>query len=564
MSHFQVQFTAQDECALCQDFLVDPVYLIPCNHLFCLDCFSEMHFKISDPPCPICRKPTRSLGYVPDTLVIEVYSSFINTGEADDKYAHAWFNVGCMMLESLRGNSDKSFAEAYQKMPCITLQSKPWAPLDVLIKAVEINKRFGKAWARIAQCLHHMELKEFTKNDFRYEIVACLEAAVANMTLHSPDTWNIINMIGGIQESITLNGHAFSKCEVLGKSLSGIPFGERYSHTKIPNWAALCAWMDKQSQKDISLVESVGGGIVSDASLTVQTSLEPSVLIDGKKHGRLDCTFAILTCFLNSGMEPDGAIVENLIERLELLGIKTHRDPYGESVFSIVELKKMRSELRPSVYSKIDQNAPLRSAMCTLMEGNTVVPIIEKAYKFFAEKNFHSAQCLFHNALGCMNFDAPYEKTTEGQSLMCALRLNVATCLAHMQLWEQARYNCMEALKIEPTNVKAVYRLVESLIALRRPEEAKPWVVHLEQSPLASDLPLVAEFREEIDSVCRKEKKSSEHPAVVLTPALWIPGELLEDAIKVSKKNAAKLLAEEKAEKEKKSKKQKEKRTHKK
>ena len=114
-------------------------------------------------------------------------------------------------------------------MPCITLQSKPWAPLDVLIKAVEINKRFGKAWARIAQCLHHMELKEFTKNDFRYEIVACLEAALSNTEVHCSDLWQTINnwMVGAQQESITLKGHTFSRGEVIGNILSGVPLWDR-------------------------------------------------------------------------------------------------------------------------------------------------------------------------------------------------------------------------------------------------------------------------------------------------------------------------------------------------
>ena len=84
--------------------------------------------------------------------------------------------------------------------------------------------------------------------------------------------------------------------------------------------------------------------------------------------------------------------------------------------------------------------------------------------------------------------------------------------MAQRQCWEQARSASIDALKIGPTNVKAVYRLAESLIALHRAEEAKPWVVRLEQSPLACDLPFLSEFKKEIDSMCglKKEEKVKE------------------------------------------------------
>jgi len=214
------------------------------------------------------------------------------------------------------------------------------------------------------------------------------------------------------------------------------------------------------------------------------------------------------------------------------------------------------------------------------MANNTsdILILIEKGYKLFAQKEFIQAISAFFRAieiLCCVTLEASNENTTPDcqvdVSVMCTLHLNTATCMTQMQCWEQARCACINALDIEPTNVKAVYRLAESLIALRRTEEAKPWVVCLEQSPLASDLPLVAEFREALNTACSakkerkgKEKKSTEYPAVALTPALWIPGELLEDAIKVSKKNAAKLLAEEKAEKEKKKKEKQERKVRKK
>jgi len=70
---------------------------------------------------PIChRQAPRSIGFcqsLPAPLCIEVYSSVINTGEADHKYAHAWYNVGWAMLQnSIHGYSNKSIAEASQKM----------------------------------------------------------------------------------------------------------------------------------------------------------------------------------------------------------------------------------------------------------------------------------------------------------------------------------------------------------------------------------------------------------------------------------------------------------------
>ena len=160
-----------------------------------------------------------------------------------------------------------------------------------------------------------MKLQEFTKNSFKYEMGACLEAAVVNMALHCPDTWHVIS--NSMEQFILLNGHMFSYGEVLGQPLSGLPSGERYSYMKMmASWRPLLAWMIEQTN-DISLVESVGECNESDTSLTVQMSLDPSVLIDGKKHGVLDCKFAILRCYFSNstylstyfstGINPDGA-----------------------------------------------------------------------------------------------------------------------------------------------------------------------------------------------------------------------------------------------------------------
>ena len=73
---------------------------------------------------------------------------------------------------------------------------------------------------------------------------------------------------------------------------------------------------------------------------------------------------------------------------------------------------------RPSVSSKISENTSHRG----------FIILIDKAYDLFAQKDFVGASFAFENAVQCLAFDSS-KKTTRDASLLCALRLNEATCI---------------------------------------------------------------------------------------------------------------------------------------
>ena len=67
---------------------------------------------------------------------------------------------------------------------------------------------------------------------------------------------------------------------------------------------------------------------------------------------------------------------------------------------------------------------------------------------------------------------------------------NYWQCQLKLQGWEEARSDCVDALALDPSSIKGMYRLTEALVSLGRLSEADGHLLRLESLPDLAGLTL--------------------------------------------------------------------------